>query len=73
MTAHWGIPDPAAVTGSEAQKRLAFADAFRMLANRISIFGSLPLRALDRMTLQNRLDAIGKVSDAVRDSAAAAR
>ena len=43
MTAHWGIPDPAAVEGTEAERRLAFADAYRMLSNRISIFASLPL------------------------------
>jgi len=46
MTAHWGVPDPAAATGSEAEVRLAFADTFRMLSNRISIFVSLPLRSL---------------------------
>ena len=60
MTAHWGIPDPAAATGSEAEIRLAFADAFRMLSNRISLFTSLPLRSLDKMALQRQLDAIGK-------------
>jgi protein-tyrosine-phosphatase len=60
MTAHWGLPDPAAVTGNEAIKNLAFADALRMLGNRIGIFTALPLRSLDRLSLQNRLDAIGK-------------
>jgi protein-tyrosine-phosphatase len=60
MTAHWGIPDPAAATGSEAEIRLAFADAFRMLSNRISIFTSLPLRSLDKLALQRQLDAIGR-------------
>jgi arsenate reductase (thioredoxin) len=60
MTAHWGIPDPAAAVGSEAEIRLAFADAFRMLNNRISVFVSLPIRSLDRLSLQNRLDAIGQ-------------
>ena len=59
MTAHWGLPDPAAVTGTEAEIRLAFADAFRMLNNRISIFASLPLSKLDKLALQKRLDAIG--------------
>jgi len=59
MTAHWGIPDPAAATGSEAEIRLAFADAFRMLNNRISIFTNLPLRSLDKLALQWQLDAIG--------------
>jgi arsenate reductase len=63
MTAHWGIPDPAAATGSEAEVRLAFADAFRMLNNRISIFVNLPIRSLDALSLQSRLDAIGKTRD----------
>jgi arsenate reductase (thioredoxin) len=62
MTAHWGIPDPAAATGNEAERRLAFAEAYRMLNARISIFVSLPLRALDQLALQKRLDAIGKDS-----------
>jgi arsenate reductase (thioredoxin) len=61
MTAHWGIPDPAAVAGTEVEKRLAFADAVRMLANRINIFVALPLRSLSALTLQKQLDAIGKV------------
>jgi protein-tyrosine-phosphatase len=60
MTAHWGVPDPAAATGNEAEVRLAFADAFRMLSNRISIFVSLPLRSLDKLSLQRQLDSIGK-------------
>ena len=60
MTAHWGLPDPAAVTGNEAVKHLAFADTFRMLDNRIGIFTALPLKNLDRLSLQNRLEAIGK-------------
>ena len=60
MTAHWGVPDPAAAQGTEAEKRLAFADAYRMLNNRISIFVSLPLRSLDRLTLQGRLSEIGR-------------
>jgi arsenate reductase (thioredoxin) len=63
MTAHWGVPDPAAAAGSEAEVRLAFADAFRMLSNRILAFVSLPLRSLDSLTLQRRLDDIGKAKD----------
>jgi protein-tyrosine-phosphatase len=70
MTAHWGIPDPAAATGNEAEVRLAFADAYRMLNNRIGIFVSLPLRSLDQLSLQRRLDAIGKSGD-VKNPAAA--
>lgn len=60
MTAHWGVPDPAAVEGTEAEKHLAFADAYRMLNNRISIFVSLPLVSLDELVLQKRLDDIGR-------------
>jgi protein-tyrosine-phosphatase len=73
MTAHWGIPDPAAATGNEAERRLAFAEAYRMLNARISIFVSLPLRALDQLALQTRLDAIGKdLSSSLRSSAESA-
>jgi arsenate reductase len=72
MTAHWGVPDPAAATGNEAEVRLAFADAFRMLSNRINIFVSLPLRSLDALSLQRQLDAIGNSKDAGRDPASAA-
>ncbi len=60
MTAHWGVPDPAAVEGTEAEKRFAFADTYRMLANRISIFVNLPMRSLDKLALQRRLDEIGR-------------
>lgn len=60
MTAHWGVPDPAAVEGSDAEKRFAFADAYRMLNNRISVFTSLPLASIDRLALQKRLDDIGR-------------
>jgi len=72
MTAHWGIPDPAAATGNEAEIRLAFADAFRMLNNRISIFVSLPIRFLDKLALQKQLDSIGKTKDAGETPATAA-
>jgi arsenate reductase (thioredoxin) len=60
MTAHWGLPDPAAVEGTEAEKHLAFADTYRMLNNRISIFTSLPVHSLDRLALQRHLDEIGR-------------
>jgi protein-tyrosine-phosphatase len=63
MTAHWGLPDPAAATGTEAEIRLAFADALRMLTNRINIFVSLPMKSLDLLTLQKQLEAIGKTKD----------
>lgn len=60
MTAHWGVPDPAAAAGNPAEVALAFADTFRLLSNRVSLFASLPLAGLDRLSLQRRLDAIGK-------------
>jgi protein-tyrosine-phosphatase len=60
MTAHWGVPDPAAAEGSDAERHLAFVDAYRMLSNWIGIFASLPLRSLDRLSLQKRLDEIGR-------------
>ena len=63
MSAHWGIPDPAAMEGTEAEKRLAFADAYRMLNARISAFVNLPMASLDKMALQERLSAIGKQHD----------
>ena len=63
MTAHWGIPDPAAAQGNEAQIALAFADAYRVLESRIGLFTSLPLASLDRLSLQHRLDDIGKAAD----------
>jgi protein-tyrosine-phosphatase len=72
MTAHWGVPDPAAATGNEAEVRLAFADAFRMLNNRISVFVSLPIRSLDRLALQKQLESIGKTADAGKTPATAA-
>src|SRR3954468_22709289 len=64
MSAHWGLPDPAEATGNEAEIALAFTDAYRMLSNRIEIFTNLPLESLDQMSLQRRLDAIGKTAGA---------
>ena len=60
MSAHWGIPDPAAATGTQSEIAAAFADAYRMLTNRISIFVNLPIASLDRLALQDRLDRIGR-------------
>ena len=60
MTAHWGLPDPAAVEGNEAERRLAFAETLRMLRNRIGVFVSLPIKSLDKLSLQNRLREIGR-------------
>jgi len=61
MTAHWGIPDPAAVEGSDDDKRKAFAEASRTLLSRIRIFTSLSLDKLDRLSLQRKLDEMGKL------------
>jgi len=60
MTAHWGVPDPAAVDGSDEEKRRAFHEAFRALSTRINLFLSLPMTKLDRLALQKRLHEIGK-------------
>jgi protein-tyrosine-phosphatase len=62
MTAHWGLPDPAAVEGSEAEQALAFADCFRMLYQRIGIFVSLPFDKLSKLALQKHLEDIGRRS-----------
>jgi arsenate reductase len=61
MTAHWGVPDPAAVEGTEAEKAFAFDDTYRMLFQRISIFVNLPLDSLSKLSLQEQLDEIGKI------------
>lgn len=63
MTAHWGLPDPAAATGSQVEIARAFANAYGALQNRIAIFVNLPFAGLDRLSLQTRLDAIGKSSE----------
>lgn len=65
MTAHWGVPDPAEARGSEAEIGLAFKDAYRMLSQRIGIFTALPIRSLDKLSLQQKLREIGRVTDAV--------
>jgi len=63
MSAHWGVPDPAAVEGSDAEIAAAFADTYGRLQNRITIFTSLPIAGLDRLSLQKRLDNIGATKD----------
>jgi arsenate reductase (thioredoxin) len=60
MTAHWGLPDPAAVEGNEAERRLAFAETLRMLNNRVGAFVDLPLKSLNKLSLQKRIDEIGR-------------
>jgi len=64
MSAHWGVPDPAAVRGSDAEIAAAFVDAYGRLHNRIEVFVNLPFNSLDRLSLQNRLNQIGKQADA---------
>jgi len=64
MTAHWGIPDPAAATGTDAEIAMAFTDAYRMLHRRIEAFAALPIKALDTLTLKNKLRDIGRMEGA---------
>jgi protein-tyrosine-phosphatase len=59
MTAHWGVPDPAETKGSPAETALAFKDTYRMLRQRISVFIALPLRSLDQLRLQKKLQETG--------------
>jgi hypothetical protein len=59
MTAHWGIADPAEATGTPAEIALAFKAAYRLLNQRIGVFTALPLRSLDRFSLQSKLRDIG--------------
>jgi arsenate reductase len=59
VTAHWGVPDPAAVGGTEAQQQKAFRDAYLALENRIKLFIALPIEKLDRMAIKRRVDEIG--------------
>ena len=63
FTAHWGIPDPAAVEGDDAAKRAAFRKAFDQLARRIQLFMSLPIEKLDKLTLKEKLADIGRIKD----------
>lgn len=62
MSAHWGLPDPATAEGTEAERSLAFADTMRMLTQRIGIFVNLPLDRLSKLSLQEELDTIGRMS-----------
>ena len=63
-TSHWGIPDPAEATGSDAEIAVAFNDAYRMLYNRIAAFAALPIASLDSASLQTRLKDIGRMGGA---------
>jgi arsenate reductase (thioredoxin) len=70
ITAHWGMPDPAAVDGSEVAQSQAFHETFRALENRIKIFAALPIASLDRMSLARQVEAIGRIRpDAAEDHA----
>ena len=64
MTAHWGVPDPAAMTGTPRQIERAFLDAYTILEQRISLFLCLPLSSLDKLAIQKEIDRIGKSSEA---------
>lgn len=63
ITAHWGVPDPAAVEGPEDQRKRAFRIAYHQLEARIKLFIALPIDKLDRMTLAHRADEIGRTTD----------
>jgi len=65
ITAHWGVPDPAAVHGSEADVERAFREAFIILDRRISLFLCLPLKSLDGLALKRELDSIGQTATPV--------
>ena len=69
MTAHWGVPDPAEAKGNPAEIALAFKDAYRMLNQLISIFVALPIRSLDKLSLQKRVDEIGRAEGATAEAA----
>jgi arsenate reductase len=70
ITAHWGLPDPAAVDGSDIHQWHAFRETFRALENRIKVFTALPFASLDRMSLARRVEAIGRMRpDAAEDCA----
>lgn len=63
ISAHWGLPDPVKATGTEAEQNLAYQQAFGLLRNRISAFVALPFETLDRISLQHRVDDIGRITD----------
>jgi arsenate reductase (thioredoxin) len=69
MTAHWGVPDPAEVTGTPAEIALAFKDAYRILHQRIGVFAALPIRSLDQLSLQSKLKEIGRITGATAKAA----
>lgn len=70
ITAHWGIPDPAAVAGTEAEKMAAFRDAYRRLDARIKLFVSLPMEKLDKLMLTRETERIGRLGLGTADDLA---
>ncbi len=68
MTAHWGVPDPAEAQGSAAEIALAFKDAYRMLFQRVGVFTALPIRSLDKLSLQTKLKEIGRMDATAKES-----
>ena len=62
MTAHWGFPDPSSFEGMDSEKAAFVADVYRMIERRIGIFVNLPIDGLERLKLQQQLDAIGRTS-----------
>ena len=73
MTAHWGIEDPASVVGTDMEKEAAFVQAFKYLKNRIQVFTSLPIRKIDEMSLQSKLQEIGRMDGATTRTPGAPR
>jgi arsenate reductase len=65
ITAHWGIPDPAAVEGTEIEKKFAFSQAYKAMDRRIKLFLSLPISSIDQLRIKDRMDAIGNMNDAL--------
>jgi arsenate reductase (thioredoxin) len=68
VTAHWGIPDPAAVEGTEMQKKAAFSRAYKSMDRRIKLFLSLPIASIDQIRIEERMDAIGRSSTPADDA-----
>jgi arsenate reductase (thioredoxin) len=68
MTAHWGVPDPAEALGTPAEIALAFKDTYRMLNQRIGVFLALPIQSLDQLSLQRRLQEIGRLEGATANA-----
>jgi arsenate reductase len=71
MTAHWGVPDPASVTGTDLERMTAFRTAFRMLETRIKLFASLPFAKLEQASLQRRVQEIGRIGSSANEGSAA--